>query len=136
MAPPPSLMRRPLPLPRLGADVARHSDVAYAMSTVDKAGRIADRNIIRVLGSLPRTHLSIREQAGSLLMVAADAGDGRVDGRGHLILSLAVRRWCRLTAGDPLLLAADPGGGRLVGYPVVVLDRLLVAVLPDGGEPA
>jgi hypothetical protein len=106
------------------------------MSTVDRGGRIADRNVIRVLGWLPGIHLALREQDGSLLAVPADDGACRVDARGHLILPLALRRWCRLATGDRLLLAADPGRVRLVGYPVAVLDRLLGGLFPDGGERA
>jgi hypothetical protein len=131
----PSRTRRPLPLPRLSRDVARHSGVVYAMSTVDKAGRIADRSVIRALGWPPGIQLTICEQAGSLVAVPADGGTCRVDRQGHMILPLAARRWCHLTAGDPLLIAADPACSRLVGYPVAVLDRLLGAVLPNGGEP-
>jgi hypothetical protein len=81
---PPSRARRPLPLPRLGADVARHSDLVYAMSTVDKVGRIADRSVIRVLGWPAGTRLSVREQAGTLLVVPAAGGTCRIDRRGHL----------------------------------------------------
>ncbi len=106
------------------------------MSTVDKSGRVADRSVVRLLGWLPGTRLEIRERAG--VVVAEVAGDGvcRIDGRGHLILPLIVRRWCGLTAGDRLLLAADPAGGVLAGYPLAALDRLLGAVPAEGGEPA
>ncbi|NMO50143.1 AbrB/MazE/SpoVT family DNA-binding domain-containing protein [Actinoplanes sp. TBRC 11911] len=106
------------------------------MSTVDKAGRVADRSVIRALDWPPGTRLTIREEAGSLVALPADGGTCRVDRQGHMILPLAARRWCHLTAGDPLLLAADPACSRLVGYPVAVLDRVLGAVLLDGGEPA
>jgi hypothetical protein len=84
----------------------RATDTVYALSAVDKSGRVADRSIVRVLGWGPGTRLDIREQAG--IIVARPAADGVhcVGARGHLHLPLAVRRWCRLTAGDRVLLAA------------------------------
>jgi bifunctional DNA-binding transcriptional regulator/antitoxin component of YhaV-PrlF toxin-antitoxin module len=113
-------------------------DTVYALSAVDKSGRVADRSIVRVLGWGPGTRLDIREQAG--IIVARPAADGVhcVGDRGHLHLPLAVRRWCRLTAGDRVLLAADPATGVLVAHPLAVLDRLLADVLAAvaGGEAA
>lgn len=130
--------RRPLPVPALESGSPRATDTVYALSAVDKSGRVADRSIVRVLGWVPGTRLDIREQAG--IIVARPAVDGvhYVGDRGHLHLPLAVRRWCRLTAGDRVLLAADPATGRLVAHPLAVLDRLLADVhaAVAGGEAA
>jgi bifunctional DNA-binding transcriptional regulator/antitoxin component of YhaV-PrlF toxin-antitoxin module len=114
------------------------ADTVYALSAVDKSGRLADRSIVRVLSWAPGTRLDIREQAG--IIVARPAADGVhcIDDRGHLHVPLAVRRWCRLTAGDRVLLAADPATGVLVAHPLAVLDRLLADVhaAVSGGEAA
>ncbi|WP_446219985.1 hypothetical protein [Micromonospora sp. IBHARD004] len=130
--------RRPLPVPALESGSPRATDAVYALSAVDKSGRVADRSIVRVLGWGPGTRLDIREQAG--IIVARPAVDGVhcVGDRGHLHLPLAVRRWCRLTAGDRVLLAAAPAAGVLVAYPLAVLDRLLADVhaAVAGGEAA
>ncbi len=96
----------------------------YALSAVDKSGRVADRSIVRVLG-WPGRRLDIREKAASVLVRPAIDGVHRVDDRGHLQLPLTVLRWCRLGAGDRLLLAADRAAGVLWPSPSGVLDRLL-----------
>jgi hypothetical protein len=101
------------------------ADTVYALSAVDKSGRVADRSIVRVLGWVPGTRLDIRERAGIILASAAADGVHRIGDRGHLHLPLAVRRWCRLTPGDRVLLAADRATGVLVAHPLAVLDRLL-----------
>ena len=128
-------VQRPLPMPALDSGSPDVPDTVYALSAVDKSGRVADRSIVRALGWVPGTRLDIREQAG--VIVACRAGDGvhHVDDRGHLRLPLAVRRWCRLSAGVRLLFAADAARGVLVGYPLAVLDRLLIdAPAVVGGE--
>ena len=130
------LRLRPLPLPALSPDGRRPADTVYALTAVDKSGRVAARGILAELGWLPGTRLDIREQAGVITVRVAGEGRCRVDSRGYLILALPVRRWCRLAAGDRLLLVADHRTGVLTGYPLPVLDRLLNAASAagDGGD--
>src|SRR5215207_4587566 len=59
--------RRPLPVPVLDAGSPRATDTVYALSAVDKSGRVADRSIVRALGWIPGTRLGIREQAGIIV---------------------------------------------------------------------
>lgn len=117
--------RRPLPLPALSSKYARTADTAYALSAVDKSGRIADRSIVRALGWAPETRLDIREQSGVILVCAIADGAYRIDDRGYALLPLTVRRWCRLKAGDRVLLVAQRSSGVLVAHPLAALDRLL-----------
>ena len=128
--------RPPLPLPQLRSAAAATS-VVYALTALDRNGRLADRSILRVLDWLAGLRLDIREHAGVITARPAADGAGWVDARGFLQIPLTIRRWCRLTAGDRLLLAADPGAGVLLGYPVPVLDALLAGARPDlGGDAA
>jgi hypothetical protein len=126
-----SSRRRPPPLAALEPNPAPTADTVYAVSAMDKSGRVADRSIVRTLGRVPGTRLDIRERAGIVVARAARDGVHRIDDRGHLCLPLAVRRWCRLAAGARLLFAADPATGVLVAHPLTVLDRLLPAVQSD-----
>lgn len=130
--------RRPLPVPASDSHFARVTDTVYALSAVDKSGRVADRSIVQVLGWVPGTRLDVRELAGIIVVRAARDGVHRVDDRGYLLLPLAVRRWCRLTAGDRVLLAADPATGVLMAHPLATLDRILAGVheAVAGGEAA
>ena len=133
-----SSRRRPPPLAKLEPNRATNAHTVYAVTAVDKSGRVADRSIVRALGWTPETRLEIRERSGIILARAAGDGVHRIDDQGHLRLPLAVRRWCRLAAGDRLLFAADPATGVLMAHPLAVLDRLLAAVQADmtrGEEP-
>jgi hypothetical protein len=134
---PPVRVRLPLPLAGLGDAGPRTAGVGYAVSAVDKSGRVADRRVLRSLGWPPGTRLDGRVRDGVIVVRPAGDGGCRVDDRGFLVLPLPVRRWSRLERGDQLLLAANPAGEVLYGYPLALLDRLLEAVRPvaDGGEP-
>src|SRR5258705_3249985 len=117
--------RRPLPTPALTTQLQPVAQSTYALSAVDKSGRVADRSIVRMLGWLPGTRLDIREHAGVIVVASATDGVHRIDDRGHLHLPLTVRRWCRIATGGRVLLAADRATGLLMAYPVAVLDTLL-----------
>ena len=116
--------------------MARLAEVVYAMSAVDKAGRVADRNVVQALGWPPRTRVDVGVRKGLIVVASAADGLGRLDGDGRLILPLVVRRRCGLVAGARLLLAADVSRAVLTGYPAAVLDRLLGVGASDGGESA
>jgi hypothetical protein len=122
----------PLPLAALAPEATGRADRVYALTAVDRSGRVADRGIVAALGWPPGTRLDVRERAGLFTLHASIDGRCRVDGRGHLILALALRRWCRLAAGDRLLLVADRQAGVVTGYPLPVLDRLLEAASSTG----
>jgi hypothetical protein len=119
------LRRPPLPLPEPGPSGLRSADLFYALTAVDKSGRLAARSVLTALGWPPGTRLDIRERAGVVVVTAAADGDRCIDERGHLVLPLPVRRRCRLTAGQQLLLVADLATRGLTGYPLAVLDQLL-----------
>ncbi|MFG1611050.1 hypothetical protein [Actinoplanes sp. NPDC049265] len=123
--------RGPLPLADLGAPVMA-TPIAYALSAVDRSGRIADRGIVRALGWTPRQHLDVRVYRGTVVARPKAGATGRVDRRGFLLLPLPVRRRCELHPGDRLLLAADLDAGVLTGYPLPVLGPLLAATQAGG----
>jgi hypothetical protein len=122
--------RQPPPLPELRPAAAPTATV-YALSAIDRSGRLADRSILRVLDWPAGLRLDICERAGVIAVRAAADGAGWIDARGFLQVPLTVRRWCRLSAGDRLLLAADPATGVLLSYPGPVLDALLAGARPD-----
>jgi hypothetical protein len=128
--------RSPLPLPAAAPASVPVSEVVYALSAVDKSGRVADRGIVRSMAWEPGTRLDIRVRSGLIVACVAPDGICAVDGRGYVVLPLAARRWCRLRAGDRVLLVAHHVTGVLVAHPLPVLDRLLAPVLSTviGGE--
>lgn len=52
--------RVPLPLPSLDRASAHALDIVYAVSAVDKSGRVADRHVVRVMGWAPGTRVPDR----------------------------------------------------------------------------
>jgi hypothetical protein len=84
--------RRPPPLARLRPNAARPVEVVYALSTVDRSGRVADRNAVRALGWLPGTCIDFREHAGNVVATRSPGASAGVDARGFVILPLLVRR--------------------------------------------
>ncbi|UQU62506.1 hypothetical protein COUCH_26165 [Couchioplanes caeruleus] len=123
---PVTLRRPPLPLPHAGP-CARIGASRYALTAVDKSGRLAARTILSELGWPAGARLEVREHSGLIAVIAAADGNCVVDARGHLVLPLAMRRRCRLAAGQRVLLVADRQAATLTGYPLQVLDRLLGA---------
>ena len=121
-------LRRPLPLPALGVVCSSAPDPAYALSGVDKAGRVTDRSIVRVLGWEPGTRLDIREQRGIIVVSSAADGVHCISQRAFLKLPLTVRRWCRIEAGDKVLVAADRSAGVLVVHSMAAVHAVLADV--------
>lgn len=128
-------IRLPLPVPDLTAPRSEAPPAVYALSAVDRSGRVADRGILRALGWSPGTRLDVREQDGLITIRVAVDGVHRIDDQGHLRLPLAARRRCRLATGDRVLLAANPATGMVVAYPLPVLDELLAGPA-SGGDAA
>jgi len=109
--------------------------MVYAVSAVDKSGRVADRRIVQAVGWAAGARLDVRVRDGVIVARYARDGVCRVDDRGYFVVPLSVRRWCNLSAGARLLLAAVPAGGLLCAYPPDVLGRLLGgASAVAGGE--
>lgn len=109
-----------------------------ATTTSDRAGRIADRSVIRHMGwSGPTTTLRFDIRNSTMVVVTADGGVASITGQGHLRLPLAVRRRCRIGAGARLLVVAWSETGRLAvctaqAVSDMVLARLAVAGADSG----
>ncbi|MDP9792926.1 hypothetical protein J2S43_001438 [Catenuloplanes nepalensis] len=113
----------PLPRPELGRVSGAFE---YAMTTLDSAGRLADRSPLIALGWLPGTRLKISVHHHVLIVEADSAGTAAVTARCRLQLPASVRHRCRLSSGDRVLTAAWPDHGLLVLYPKPTLDALLL----------
>jgi hypothetical protein len=100
----------------------------YALSVVDKSGRIADRSIVRMLGWVPGTRLDVHERAGLIVVYPAEDGVHCLSERAFLRLPLTTRRWCRIRAGDRVLVAVQAVSGVLVVHPLARLHSLLADV--------
>ena len=121
-------LRRPPPMPALGLECPSAADPVYALSAVDKSGRVTDRSIVQVLGWEPGTRLDIREQRGIIVVSSAANGVHCISQRAFLKLPLTVRRWCRIEAGDKVLVAADRSVGVLVVHSMAAVHAVLADV--------
>ncbi|WP_203919739.1 AbrB/MazE/SpoVT family DNA-binding domain-containing protein [Rugosimonospora africana] len=120
--------RPPLPVAALASVSPAAVDTIYALSMVDKSGRVTDRSMVRELGWRPGTRLDIRERRGIIVVSPAASGVDSISRQAFLKLPLTVRRWCRIKTGDKVLLAAHHAVGVLVVHPVAALHALLADV--------
>jgi hypothetical protein len=113
-----------LPLPRF-PDKAGPSSTYYAISGIDRSGRLADRSALLDLDWLPGTPVAISVAGDVVVAEVRSTGPYRVAARGHLRLPAAVRHAAHIRAGDRVLLAADNDHGLLVIYSLTVLDAIV-----------
>jgi hypothetical protein len=88
--------------------------VIYAMSVVDKSGRLTDCSIVRALGWVAGTRLDVHERDGLIVVYPAADCVHCVSQQAFVKLPLTVRRWCGIRSGDRVLAAAHPSTGVLV----------------------
>jgi hypothetical protein len=113
-----------LPLPRLPA-IAGPRSTYYAVSAVDRSGRLSDRSALLDLDWAPGTRVAISVTADVVVAEVRRTGSHRVTARGHLRLPAAVRHAAHILTGDRVLLAAHNDRGLLVAYPLTVLDAMV-----------
>jgi hypothetical protein len=120
---PGAINQRRVPLSRVPS--SRDQSSVYGLAVVNNRGRVAAQSVLHALGWQPGTHLSIREQAGLVVVTADPAGASRLTGEGHLRIPAPVRRWCALAGGSQVLLVADHAARRLVIHPPQSLDAMV-----------
>lgn len=97
------------------------------VTTSDRAGRLADRSVIRCLGWARHTSIRFYWWRDVILFVPATGGGAlSITTQGHLRLPIAVRRRSRIDPGNRLLVLAWPQIDRLgICTPSVVEEMLL-----------
>lgn len=118
---------RGLPMPKLPQGV-EPSRTLYAMSAVDKWGRLSDRSAPLTLRWLPGAPLSISCSENVIVAVRNENGAYRLTNQGHLRLPASVRCAAHVRSGDRLLIAAHCDRNLLIAYPVSVLDAMVTAL--------
>lgn len=114
-----------LPIPALTA-TSRDGEPRYAMTPIDRDGRLADRSVVAYLGWIADWTVAWNVESGPIVIARSGAG-AHVDRRGHLRLPLALRRVCRIASGDRVLLAANREADELLVIPSWVLTRMIRA---------
>lgn len=96
------------------------------MTTSDRAGRLADRSVIRCLGWDRHTSVRFDWRRDVILVVPAGGGQSSITTQGHLRLPLAIRRRSRIDAGSRLLVLAWAQTGRLVICAPSAVEEMLL----------
>jgi hypothetical protein len=106
------------------------------VTTSDRAGRLADRSLMRDMGWCRLAGVRFDVQ-GDVILVRADASSvSSITTQGHLRLPLAVRRRGRIDAGTRLLLVAWPETGTLAICTMAGVAGMVLARLTGSGEGA
>lgn len=96
------------------------------VTTSDRAGRLADRSVVRCLGWARHTSVRFDWRRDVIVVVPATGGTSSITTQGHLRLPLAIRRRSRIDAGSRLLVLAWPQTGRLVICAPSAVEEMLL----------
>jgi hypothetical protein len=94
------------------------------VTPVDRNGRLANRSAVAFLGWSAGRRVGMTTAPGPIVVVA-DGEDHLLDARGHVSLSLAARRRCRIATGDRVLVIADRQQGGLLVIPMGVVHEMV-----------
>jgi hypothetical protein len=121
-----AITREGLPLPSLRVADMRGATF-YAMSAIDRWGRLSDRSALHKLGWTPGTPLAITTKSRIIVVVADREGSHRVTSQSHLRLPATVRHAAHIEPADRLLIAARRDQDALVVYPMPAVDAMVAA---------
>lgn len=96
------------------------------VTTSDRAGRLADRSVVRCLGWARHTSVWFDWRRDMILVVPDTGGTSSITTQGHLRLPLSVRRRSRINPGNRLLVLAWPLTGRLVICAPSAVEEMLL----------
>ncbi len=113
-----------LPAPPMG-------EFTCATTTIDPAGRLGDRSVIKSLGWHVGQPVSIVPSEGLLRIARAPEGESSVAANGYLFLPVAARRGARLRTGQRVLMAGGLDSDVLVICPLRAVGAALWSYRPD-----
>jgi bifunctional DNA-binding transcriptional regulator/antitoxin component of YhaV-PrlF toxin-antitoxin module len=107
-----------------GAGGAEGAHLRYAVTALDRNGRLADRSVLTFLGWTAGQAVEVTVTDEQFVIVRAGVGS-RINRRGHLQLPLHVRRTSGLGPGDRVLMAGDRQRRELLVVPTTVLASMI-----------
>ncbi|MEV6326088.1 hypothetical protein AB0M45_33755 [Nocardia sp. NPDC051787] len=113
-----------LPVPPMG-------EFTCATTTIDSAGRLGDRSVIKRLGWSAGQPVSIEPSQGLLHITRVAESESSVAANGYVFLSASVRRASRLRAGERVLMAGGLDSDVLVVYSLRAVGAALWSYRPD-----
>lgn len=118
-----------LPVPPMG-------EFTCATTTIDPAGRLGDRSVIKRLGWVAGQPVSIEPSQGLLRIRAIAESESSIAANGYLFLPVSARRAVRLRTGERVLMAGGLERGVLVVCPLQAVGAALWSYRPDLFEAA
>jgi hypothetical protein len=130
----------PLQVPQLAVAPIDESTAAAqefasrcVVTTSDRAGRLADRSLVRYMGWARHTSVRFDVRGDVIVVFPATSSTSSITTQGHLRLPLAVRRRSRIDAGSRILVVAWPERGTLaMCTPDAVEEMILGRMLGTG----
>ncbi|WP_280412767.1 hypothetical protein [Nocardia asiatica] len=113
-----------LPLPPMG-------EFTCATTTIDPAGRLGDRSVIKRLGWQAGQPVSIEPSQGLLRITLVLESESSVGANGYLFLPVSVRRASRLHTGERVLMAGGLDHDVLVICSLRAVGAALWSYRPD-----
>ncbi|MFG3618878.1 hypothetical protein [Nocardia sp. NPDC047654] len=118
-----------LPVPPMG-------EFTCATTTIDPAGRLGDRSVIKRLGWAAEQPVTIEPSQGLLRIRSVAESKSSIAANGYLFLPVSARRAARLHTGERVLMAGGLDCGVLVVCPQRAVGAALWSYRPDLFEAA
>ncbi|MER7453651.1 hypothetical protein ABTW96_25570 [Nocardia beijingensis] len=118
-----------LPVPPMG-------EFTCATTTIDPAGRLGDRSVIKRLGWVAGQPVSMEPSQGLLRIRVVVESESSVAANGYLFLPVSARRAVHLHTGERVLMAGGLDSGVPVVCPLRAVGAALWSYRPDLFEAA
>ncbi|WP_174187447.1 hypothetical protein [Nocardia barduliensis] len=102
-----------------------------ATTTIDPAGRLGDRSVIKSLGWQVGQPVSIQPSQGLLHVTRVPESESSVAANGYLFLPVSARRASRLRTGQRVLMAGGLDSDVLIIYPLRAVGAALWSYRPE-----
>jgi bifunctional DNA-binding transcriptional regulator/antitoxin component of YhaV-PrlF toxin-antitoxin module len=114
----------PLPIPDLHR-LPRDGSMLYGIGRVDASGRVANHEIVKVLGWRPGDRVDVIVAPRAIVMRSSPGGLVSVPQRPCVVIPGTIRHHCGIRTGDHVLLAAAPDHGVVIVHTLSDLDDML-----------
>jgi hypothetical protein len=94
-----------------------HAELGFAVGALDHRGRLASREMFRLLNWLPGTRLSGSTGRNYAVLKIVPDGQLMIDGRSRLRLPIGLLRYCGIMGGSSVMVVAVPDHNILIVHP-------------------
>ncbi|WP_040786656.1 hypothetical protein [Nocardia pneumoniae] len=121
----------PFAFPPVELPVPPKGEFTCATTTIDPAGRLGDRSVMKRLGWSAGQPVSIEPSQGLLRITRVGESESLVAANGYVFLPISARRASRLRVGERVLMAGGLECDVLVICPLRAVGAALWSYRPD-----